>query len=364
MTTLEPAGAPSPRAAEDAPYGTTAQPETSGNSTLYQSEVARRLDNERIEREEVERVISNPVFETVPDEDELDEDHEVFRELRAARREAQRKRGHAQIAAEDEHAQAQLKLDAEDLKEQVTLRMAQRKRRQLTDGGANLAAAYRKYRLVVGVLMSGLLFGITWTSNNVAKALGGETPHLIHYVVEPIFSLPLVVLVFMQMVAAENGLLGMLSPVRRTQRGWWIPTRVGLIEVFLLTNTVLIATWPVISADQFNLERLVLQGVAPVMVVLFTVLLGVAAEFFGRIIRDAWLAGDDSDSNQRERAKRAGSLAKQVRLAMADEQNPMPVGEDGLPSISAIQKRFPSEKLTAQVAHDMLALFKDIEGVS
>lgn len=270
----------------------------------------------------------------------------------------------AEAKATGRQALAQTQLDIADSRDTVDQRAALRKRRKMTDGGSHLASMYRRYRLIVTGLLLGALAAMTWASYNVAHGLSPE-PAPLYYAVEGIFSLPLICIVFMQVTAAESGRLAKLKPVTRNARGHYRPTITGVIEFGLLSLTVLIATWPSLSAPEFHFERFITSGFAPVMVVVFVTLQLVAADLFGEIIREAWMNGDDSDGNLRERVKRANQLMHQVKTAMSDQDNPMPVqADDGLPSVSAIQKRFPSEKLTAQAAHDALALFRQEGGKS
>src|SRR5690606_7450321 len=130
-------------------------------------------------------------------------------------------RGLELVDAQAKHDKAQDKIDAEDRKQQVMLRKAQRKREKLTDGSKKLAANYRYYRGVAAALAGTTLVGIAWTSYNVATGLnGGALPsNPLLFGIEPLFSIPLQCIVVMQMAAAMNGQLYKVAPTRMTDQG-------------------------------------------------------------------------------------------------------------------------------------------------
>lgn len=353
-------GPPTQRGSEDT------EPSTTDGTTLATSRFAdvAKLMKERERLRQLQELYADPVFEEVPDSDEREADHQVNRDLRAARRKQRRKAGLAAVDAEASHQAQKAKLDKEDRTEQLNLRKAQRKRRQLTDGGAHLVAMHRQYKAVSGGLAAVTIGASIWAAYNVAHSIGGSNPSLGHYFYEPIITSPLVAIIVMQIAGALSGRLERLRPFRKRQIGRMsvpLPTLTGVIELGLLASTVLVSVYPVWGGTFPEIAK----AVCPALVVVVSVLLQlVAAELYGEIIREAWLRGDDSDANMRERARRGNELARLVQVAMNDRTNPMPRQEDGLPSISAIQKRFPCEKLIAQCAHDALAMWlsNDVKG--
>lgn len=365
MTTQEHANGRSLATSEVLPTQPS-QPSPAGSAPVQTSEFdeVQTLATEQAKLHQLAQIQADPVFVTVLSQPERDADREVAEQIRERQREYRLSRGLEQVKAQAKHDEAQDAIDAEDRKQRVTLRKAQRKRDELTDGGKNLAATYRYYRGVAAALAGATLVGIGWTSYNVATGLnGGEVPsNLLLFGIEPLFSVPLVCIVIMQMVAAMNGRLHHVAPTKTSENGRRL-TAVGWIEVALLAGTTVIGVWPslveLFGPAAFDGQMFAVRLIAPALVVMSVVLQLVAAELFGAIIRDAWLSGDEDDTNIRDRVRRANSLAQRVQAAMAEDS--MPLQDDGLPSVSAIQKRFPCEKLTAQCAHDALALERETE---
>ncbi|WP_017972406.1 hypothetical protein [Actinopolyspora halophila] len=367
MTTTEP-----PRL-EQSPEGGDQQPQkraaTNGKKPAATSDVALadvpnpdELEAERIRLRKATEVADDDIFVEARSQAERKADRKLAeRQRRKARR--QRKRaGSRQIARDAREQKAQDRIDAQSRRQRVYLAKAQRKRAEMTDSGKALAATYRNYTAIRSALSLTTLVGITWTSYNVGSGLSGSNP--LYYAIEPLFSVPLVVIAFMQMVAALYGRLNQVAPTTRNHRGRLRPSKVGWIELSLLVATTTLGITPSIvdaaNGGGFSWMLLGVRLAAPTLVVISVGVQYIAAELFGDIIRNAWMDGDDDSDNVRDRVRKANSLVKQVQASMA--AGDLPLGEDGMPSITTIQKRFTCEKLTAQCAHDALPLFHDIEG--
>lgn len=303
-----------------------------------------------------DEILRDPIWVEKLDPDELDDEHEVNKQIRAAQRESRLKLGLEKVAAQEELArtaqQSELqinasnaKLDKLDADEKVWARRALRKRRQLTDPDAKLAAALMRYRAVSIVLAVMTVGGISWTSYGVAHALasleGAATPSPILYVVEPLFSLPLLVIVFMQITAAEHERLQKL-------RRWPI---IGT-EILLLTATLAVNVTPVLTADTFSVETFLTRFAPPMLIVISVSLQWVAADLFGEILRDAQVEVDDMRLS--EDATRSANLAQDVLEAMAAGRL-KPKDGDKLPSITQIHLYFNVGKKIAQGTHDYLS---------
>lgn len=247
---------------------------------------------------------------------------------------------------------------ADDARDQCR---AESYRARLIDQGRALARNWRMYRLILAILTGCLVLVIGWNARQVATGLGGEHPQLLDYAAEAPLSLPLLVILLLQVTAAQNGWLHKVQPFRRTT-GWLgrVPTATGWIEIGLLTGSVAICTWPALSAEHPRFEEIATSAMPPFSLVIVSVLLYVATDLFSEIFSEHQLT--ETADNPRRRLELAADLALEVERAQAGD-NPLPVADDGLPSISAIGKRFKGDKATHQTAHDLLVRFGGREGV-
>lgn len=356
MTTTEPTNG---HRVTDATAFPIQRPTEAATSEFEEVQQLARQQREAHEKSEIQ---ADPVFGTVLSRPEMDADRTVNEEVRAAERERRRQQGLAAVERDRKRDDANGRIADEAEKERVATAKAERKRRQLTDGGANLASAYRRYRGVSTGLAVLTVAGIAWTSYGVAHALGGANPDWIYYLVEPLFSLPLLAIVFMQITATENGRFHQVAPVQRVQNshGQWVRklSTLGRVEAGLLVGTLLINTWPAIS-DFTSAEHLFSRLGGPILIVVTVILQLVAAELFGEIIREAMLDGDNDEANVRERAKRAANKAVLILTAMREQS--IKLEADGYPSVKEIGRRAHCEKGVAQSARDILPTF--VEGV-
>ncbi|HET6711328.1 hypothetical protein [Amycolatopsis sp.] len=361
MTTTEPATGK--RSGPDLP-GQPAQASAAAETSVFDAfkDVAER-EGERRRLHLLNDVESDPVFVDYRDPKEQKADRKVATKIRKAERKRREKAAIDKIKAEAKLAKSHAAIDKEDAKEQIMLRRAVRKRRKLTNTGSHLAATYVRHRLVASILGAVALAGLVWTSHGIAAALaslaGQATPAPYLYLVEPLFSTPLLAIVIMQVFAAEKGRLAKVSPIKTVLRKGKTKRRIsmiGYIEAFSLVSTVVFNTLPAFKAEQFALLDFMSRFFPPLLIVMATSLLYVAADLFGGVIRDAVLEGDDDETKIRTRIKKANIIARQVQAAMDDPEAPMKLEADGLPSVAEIARRYPAEKLVAQAAHDILAL--------
>lgn len=249
---------------------------------------------------------------------------------------------------------------ADDRRDQ---RKAESYRARLIDRGRALARNWRLYRLILLLLVVCLVLVIGWNARQVATGLGGENPELLDYAAEAPLSLPLLVILLLQVSAAQNGWLEKVAPFRRTHG--WIgrrPTATGWIEVGLLSGSVAICTWPAISAPEPRFEEIATSALPPFSLVVASVLLYVTSDLFSEIFTEHRTV-DGEATNDRRRLELAMDLALDVERAQSGN-NPLPVEDGGLPSISQISKRFKGDKALAQSAHDLLVRFEERKEVT
>ncbi|CAL9677628.1 hypothetical protein SUDANB95_07954 (plasmid) [Actinosynnema sp. ALI-1.44] len=312
-----------------------------------------RLHHERVAAHLRKVIHDDPIHHEVLEDEEFDNDVAVTQAIRAASRESRRRLGLEQVKAEENlarakqkadvaHQHADFRMDKEDLADRLWERKALRKRRKLTDPVAKLASALIRYRVITGVLGVMMLAGITWTSYGVAHALGGDDPAAILYIVEWLFSIPLLVIVAMQITASEYARL-------EEMRSWDVIT----LEVLVLGATIVVNTAPAFTAPVFSVELFVSRFAPPILIVIMVYLQSKAAALFGGILRDAQLEVD-LQTRLSEDGTRAVSLAVDVLDAMA-AGTLKPADGEKLPSISKIMARFSIGKKIAQGTHDLLS---------
>lgn len=321
-------------------------------------EKVEKLRRERDEAAALAEVQSSPAFDDVLSNKEVKARRKAAEKLRKKKLAHDTKRDLRHLDEDANETDALDRIAKQDRRRRVDLARAQRLRDQLTDGGKNLASVYRHQRFVRLALGATTLVGIAWTSYNVGTGLGGD--NLLYYGIEPLFSVPLVTIVVMQMVAALNGRLRKVAPTKMRPDGKKRLSAVGWVEVGLLLGTTIIGVWPSVmelftEGQKFSGQMFVVRLIAPTLIVVSVVLQLVAAELFGDIIRDAHLTGDADDDNLRTRVRQANELVLKIRADIASGD--LEVGETGQPSISAIQKRYAVAKVTAQAAHDALPIF-------
>lgn len=241
---------------------------------------------------------------------------------------------------------------ANDLRDQ---RKAESYRARLIDPGRALARSWRTYRLILGLLVGCLLLVIAWNARTVAVGLGGPDPAWLDYAAEAPLSVPLLVVLLLQVSAAMNGRLEQVRPVRRRPSGWVLPTPTGLLELVLLSLSVAVCTVPALTVPHPRFEHVATSALPPFSLVAAALLIYTTVDLFSGIFRDHRASEGEGDS-MRRRLELAMDLALDVERAQAGD-NPLPTGDDGLPSISAIGKRFKGEKAVHQTAHDLLVRF-------
>lgn len=281
-------------------------------------------------------------------------------QLTAQDREAQTRLARGRLRLRRRTDRWQLRAEAQESRQRLWESRALLRRRRLTDTSAQLATTLRSYRFVMGVLTLVIVAGVVWTSYGVAVALDGATPAPLFYGVEGLFSLPLLVIVWMQMSASRYGRLDrlrLLTPPRRDGHGRR-PTPVAYVEVFLLVLTISVNVWPTLVGP-FVPERFLVRFFPPVLILLAVVLVGVAAAMFSELLREQYV-GVDPHEHTRLDASEQDAISLAYHTQHAVQQGQFAVTEldavTGLPSVSAMQRRFNVRKATCQKAHDVLEI--------
>ncbi|GAY08572.1 hypothetical protein [Pseudonocardia sp. N23] len=281
-------------------------------------------NEERLERRAAQRVRG------------LSRRHDVATAVAAARLDGRERRAERQLA----HT---------ELTDQVWQRRALARRRRLLDPTSRLASLQRTHVGVSLVLMAVAVAGIAWTSVGVHDALVGPDGTPLAYIVEPLFSLPLLVIMTLHARAAQ---WGRTFPARENQ------TRIRLLEAILLLATMAINASPVLPVlgTWQNVTTLLAHLAPPVLIVVAIVLQPLAAAFLATILEEAHVEVTDAGPHRlASDTVDTLTLVTKVRAAIASGQLE-PWGDTALPSVEAIRRYFGCEKRRAQGVHDALKL--------
>ncbi|MBB3665988.1 hypothetical protein FB384_004947 [Prauserella sediminis] len=324
------------------------EPEQDIEVRKLRAEAARKREINRLETENAE------LFANVVDPDERQAEHGVNRTIRARERKARLALGLAEAERRERAAKQNAQMDALDDKEALDQRKALRRRRRLTNPNAALASAYRRWRTYSAVLALVAAAGIGFTSYAVAHGLGGENPNPLFYAVEPLFSVPLMIIVLLQSFAAQHGRLHMVAPARTSEDGSRQITGIGWIEIGLLFGSTGLAAAGATQIGGTNAPALFAASlIAPLLVLIAVSLQYVLAHVVGTTIAELRLDGPVDEDTPRKAATGALQLLPVIEADMA--KGDLPLGEDGLPSTRTIMRRYSKGKLTAQCAVDILS---------
>ncbi len=235
-----------------------------------------------------------------------------------------------------------------ELSDRLWSRRAQARRLRLMDPTSRLASLQRTHVASSGALVAVAVAGIAWTSIGVHDALVGPGGNPVAYVVEPLFSVPLLVIMGLSARAAQFG----RSFPPRGQRG-----RVYALEVFLLLATISMNTVSVLPGmgTWHNLATLLAHLVPPVLIVIAVALQPLVAGFLAEILTDAHVGTESVPPRLDTDMVDTLTLVRRVHTAIVRGD----LGEwadTGLPSISSIQRYLRIEKRRAQCVWDALRI--------
>lgn len=275
------------------------------------------------------------------------------RERRAARRIRAGQRRQLYTTARSAQAREMARVRAEnriatrEVGDQIWHRKAVSRRQRLLDPTSRLASLQRVHAMASAGLIAVALAGIAWTSAGVKEALVGPNGTWLGYVVEPIFSFPLIIIMAVTAVAAQLG-RNFPTPERRRQ--------VYAIEAGLLLASIALNTFPILPVvGTWQNATVLLAHLAPPVLILIAVLLqplvtGFLAEILVEVGADVT---DASTTRLTEETVTLARLAGRIRIAVAyGKLDVQPT--TGVPSITAIGKYLAREKAVAQQVHALL----------
>jgi len=294
----------------------------------------------------------HPAWLDVLSDDEVDAERAAAQRIRGLRRDQQLAAATAAVALTGREQRAEQVLANLDLTERVWQRRALVRRRRLLDPTARLAAAYRAQLASTIVLFAVAVAGIGWTSMGVHDALVGPEGPVLAYLVEPLFCLPLLVIMAAHGTAAR---WGRRFPAPE-HRGKVYALEAGLLLLTVLVNSASVlpglGTWR-------DTTTLLAHLAPPVLILVAVVLQPWVSSFFAEILATAHVDAPDP-GGRRLTVETVNVLTMVAAVRGAVRVGSMPLWEDtGLPSVSEIARHFACEKRKAQGVHDALRMLAD-----
>ena len=245
-----------------------------------------------------------------------------------------------------------------ELSDRMWGRRAQARRVRLLDPTSRLASLQRTHVAATAALTGVAVAGIGWTSIGVHDGLVGPQGSPVAFVVEPIFSIPLLVIMGLSARAAQWG-KEFPAPGRQG--------RIYALEGFLLAATIAMNTASVLpgAGSWRNLATLLAHLLPPVLIVIAVTLQPVVAGFLAEILTTAERHVTDQVCSgaaeeavpSRLDASTSATLTLVARVQAATARGELVEwGDTGLPSISAIQRYLRCEKRRAQLVWDALGI--------
>lgn len=203
--------------------------------------------------------------------------------------------------------------------------------RRLTEPGARLAGLYRAQRWLGRLLLALVSGGIGWMAVNVHNAaVDASTPLTdpywwLSYLVDPLITTPLVVLLILRGIAARYG--------ARPFGG----ARIAVLEIVLLVLSAGLNLSGVFG-HQLTPGLLMSHVTPPVMVALIVFMYAPIMSFLGGLLAEAYEQAQAATrpahltEAETEEAERIGQALVGIRSGA------LPLGDDGLPSTNQVEK--------------------------
>lgn len=282
------------------------------------------------------------------------------KELRAERRQAERLRTQRRklqalqestaIAQQTSRFKAEAKQAASEQGELVWQTRAKGKRERLMDPTSRLATIYRTQVAASWVLMALAVVGIGWCAYSVGKALGGQW---FTYAVEPLFSVPLLVIMVMHARAAQNRTRFPIDAGDRQRRA------ILALEIGLFVATTLLNVSSVVPGlgQWVNVQTLLVHLCPPALIVIAVMLQPIVSTFLSRLLTEVYIeAGVDSkrlsadENNLLARVKTIHTLWESNSLRSANPNDPH--DRTAGPSVKAVQEALGLRKELCQAGVD------------
>jgi hypothetical protein len=237
-----------------------------------------------------------------------------------------------------------------ELADRLWGRRALARRNRLLNPASRLAGLHRAHVASSAALIGVAIAGISWTSAGVHDAIVGPDGSPLAYVVEPIFSIPLLVI--------------MAISAHATQWNQTFPpaahrNRVYALEGFLLASTIALNTVSVLpgAGTWHNTATLLAHLIPPMLIVVAVVLQPLIAGFLADILMTTATADAAGNTPPRLTSETDLTLRLLARVTAAIARGELTDwATTGLPSISAIQRYLRCEKRRAQLVWDALRL--------
>lgn len=293
----------------------------------------------------------DPAWLDVLSDKEAEHERDAAERIRGMRRDQHIAVATSTVRLAGRERRAEQRMARYELSDRLWQRRALARRTRLLDPTSRLASLQRTHVVSTVALLGLAVAGIAWTSVGVHDALVGPDGSALAYVVEPLFSLPLLVIMMLHARAAQ---WGRTFPAREHR------TKVYALEAGLLAATILINTAPVLPwlGTWQNFTKLLAHLAPPVLILVAVVLQPLVASFLAGILAAAHVdAPDPGGRRLTVETVNVMSMVVKIQAAMATGEL-QPWADTGLPSVTAISRYFNCEKKKAQGAHDALKMLR------
>lgn len=268
--------------------------------------------------------------------------------LRAAERKLDVLRQSTAISQKTSLFKAEAKMEAAAQSERVWQSRAKARRGRLMDPTSRLATIYRAQRATSAVLMLLAVIGIVWCAVTVGESLDGG----LSYAIEPLFSVPLLVIMALHALGAQNRTT-FLEGVAR-----W---KIRAVEAALFAVTIglqVSAVLPKLAEPGANAATLLITHLfPPALIVLAVTLQPIASAFLSQLLVSVYVeAGVDTkrlaadEVNLLQRVKTINKLWEAGQLRSANPNDP--TDRTAGPSVKAVQEALGLRKETVQAGID------------